>query len=234
LLGAGACTILVVAALTSGARAAFIMIPFLILLVVVFDRRIGQGGTVFLVGAVALIAAATLFGTDVATVFNTAVNIGVYETQSTFIPDTVVAITTSALGHGTGFSTLSARYALIGQIDDRIVVETWYGKVILELGFAGLLVTLALFAQLLGRSYQVRRRLVDSGLRAFSSAVLAFLIWNFIYMIKGGWIDIDPINVYFWLFAGMALRLSTLDRASSGADPAITSKPSPVGQLTLG
>jgi hypothetical protein len=48
--------------------------------------------------------------------------------------------------------------------------------------------------------------------------MIAFLLWNLVYMTKGGWIDIDPINVYFWLFAGMLLRAAALDRGASRID----------------
>src|SRR5207253_3247902 len=135
-LGAGACAILLAACFTSGARAAFVMIPFLLILMVIFDRRPGQASTLLVAGVATLIGAAALFGADAATVVGTVVNVGASETQNTFIPDIGSAITTATLGRGTGSSTLPARYALVGQVDPRYVVETWYGKVVLELGIA--------------------------------------------------------------------------------------------------
>ncbi len=56
-----------------------------------------------------------------------------------------------------------------------------------------------------------RKLLLASG----GAALLAFLIWNLIYNLKGQYMDIDPINVYFWLFAGVLARLPALDGGAS-------------------
>ena len=209
-LGAAACIVLLVACFTSGIRAAFIMIPLLIVLIVLLDRRLGQGGMVAVSLAGALLAAAALFGADATVVVGTAFNIGVSETQSHFIPEMTGALQRAATGLGTGYATLSTRYALSGQIDPRPVVESWWANVVLELGVAGLAIVIAAFGQLIARAYLTHHRLVDRGTKAFSAAMIAFLAWNMVYMTKGGFIDIDPINVYFWLFAGMLLRLQFL------------------------
>ena len=42
-------------------------------------------------------------------------------------------------------------------------------------------------------------------------AVVAFLVWNLVYGIKGQYMDFDPINVYFWLFAGILMKLPALE-----------------------
>jgi hypothetical protein len=232
--GVVACAVLLVACFTSGARAAFIMIPLLIILIVFLDGRLGQGGTVIVALAGALLVAASLFGADPQVVIGTAFNIGLSETQSHFIPDMQAALQNASLGLGTGSSTGSARYALVGQTDPRFIVESWWAKVILELGVAGLLVVLALFAQIVARAYRVHRRLTDSGLRAFSAGVIAFLIWNLIYMTKGGWIDIDPINVYFWFLVGMLLRVQYLQQDASTVSRRVPSPATASTRLDIG
>jgi hypothetical protein len=37
------------------------------------------------------------------------------------------------------------------------------------------------------------------------------VIWNVIYCLKGQYFDLDPLNVYFWLFVGLLFKLPALD-----------------------
>lgn len=44
--------------------------------------------------------------------------------------------------------------------------------------------------------------------RAMCGAVLALLIWALLTGVKGQTLDLDPLNMYFWLFAGVAARIA--------------------------
>ena len=83
-------------------------------------------------------------------------------------------------------------------------------QVVLELGLPGLAGAAALMGWLLVGGYRSHRRIADPGLRQVSAALLAFVLWTLVYLTKGAEIDLDPINVYFWLFAGILLRLPLL------------------------
>ena len=37
------------------------------------------------------------------------------------------------------------------------------------------------------------------------------MIWSLVYAVKGQYLDLDPLNVYFWLFAGMLFKLPALE-----------------------
>jgi hypothetical protein len=208
--GAAAFSVLLVAGFTTGARGAFLMIPFLVVLIVFFEGRLRRGALAMLAVASTLLATVALFGANPIAVLSRAFEIGLSETQGNLLTDAKTAFEHASLGLGTGYSTLSTRYALVGQIDARYVSEAWWAKVILELGVVGLAAVVILFAQLVGRAYRAHRRMADPGLRAFSAAMIAFLVWNMVYFTKGSYIDVDPINVYFWLFAGMLLRAGHL------------------------
>jgi len=45
-----------------------------------------------------------------------------------------------------------------------------------------------------------------------SAAILALMGWVLIYCLKAQYFDLDPINVYFWLFAGILMSLPRLER----------------------
>jgi hypothetical protein len=70
-----------------------------------------------------------------------------------------------------------------------------------------------LLASVVARAWRAHASLRDPRLRAVSAALLAFLVWNLAYCAKGQYLDIDPANVYFWLFAGVLARLPYLERA---------------------
>ena len=116
--------------------------------------------------------------------------------------------------------------------------ESWWVKVILELGVPGLLLFAALLGWLVVRAYRAHRAVRDPRLIAVSAALLGFVIWVVLYLTKGPAIDLDPVNVYFWLFAGVLLRLPTFSREPiaatvASAAPEIGISTEAVGNLKL-
>jgi len=61
------------------------------------------------------------------------------------------------------------------------------------------------------------RDLPDRGSRGLVVAILAFMLMTLIANLKGVQIDFDPINIYFWLFAGVMFRLRYLEPGAAGA-----------------
>ena len=45
-----------------------------------------------------------------------------------------------------------------------------------------------------------------------SNAILAFLIIMFLNSFKGWQMDLDPVNVYYWLFVGLLLKMPVLQQ----------------------
>ena len=91
----------------------------------------------------------------------------------------------------------------------------------MELGIPGLLILSDIFAWIIGRTFHQRRLIDDPAIRAVAGSFIAFVVWVSIYMTKGPVIDLDPINVYFWLYVGILFGLPNLIVAEgrSAADP---------------
>ncbi len=201
-------------AFTSGARGAFIMVPLLVLLIALLEGRAARAiGSGLLVGA-GLLAALLVLGADPATVLSHAVETGITDVRAALAVGEGQALPLTTFGSGTGSATGAAgRYAFSDQLDVQTgpIAESWWVKVVFEEGLPGLLIILSLFGWILARTCLANWRFKDPGLRACSAALLSFLIWNLLYLVKGFYIDLDPINVYFWLFAGILLRLPSLE-----------------------
>jgi len=113
-------------------------------------------------------------------------------------------------GSGTGLNTVAARYGAPELTD--AYYDSWYLKALVELGVLGLLLTWGLFAALLAKAWQVFRSITDTALLPVAAAFLAFAAWVVANNVKGFYLDLDPINVYFWLFLGITMKLAVLGR----------------------
>ena len=204
--------VVVVAALLSGARAAFVFVPLLLAMMYGLDR--GFGGllraSVYVAGAVGI----AFGGSRVAAMalYEHVSMLSGFYAQDTAYGGLMQALSGSLLGSGTGTNTGAARYA-IDRPEMFTSIENYYAKVAYELGVLGLLLMCALLAVMLWQGLRAQRRTQDPGLRACGAALVAFLIAVALYSFKGSFIDLDPINVYFWMFAGFLARLPTLDAA---------------------
>jgi hypothetical protein len=49
-----------------------------------------------------------------------------------------------------------------------------------------------------------------------------------LYSMKSQYLDFDPMNIYFWLFAGMAMKLPLLQREPPEPQPVPAAEPVPV------
>ena len=229
------------AAILSGSHGPIQMLAALLGLIVVFDyvlaspnspeqRRsapLGSGvrAPVRRTRAVSAAAIASVFiaivgigsaivGVSVTDLFGTGAELLLQHLQEGFLDPITWALNTTWLGYGTGIDSAARRFG-----SENIVAlgglwyESWWTKIVLELGVVGLVIVLALFATMIARSYRGHRSLREPTLKGVS-APLGFLLWTLIYGLKAQPIDFDPINVYFWLFAGVLARLPAIERAS--------------------
>jgi hypothetical protein len=210
--------LITIAAFLSGARAALVIIPFYLLLASVLGGKLARSWRIIAMVAAGLLALSALLGASVGEIFDfTSGLTGHYLGKGGIIVEYPRALDYPWLGTGTGMSTGPARYALTSYDEAREVlvgIESFYAKVIVELGVPGLIVVLALFARLLLDGYASFARLNAPVLRGFAGALLAFLILITIYLAKGDVLQIDPLNVYFWFFAGILVKLPSLDPES--------------------
>ncbi len=197
-------------ALLTGARSAFIFVPLLLLLAFGLDRGVaGLLRALALAGGM-LGSALLLLSMRAVGLFEHVADLFVTYAQGTAYGLLVQALVSAPLGNGTGTNTGPARYALPDPASYS-ALENYYAKAVYELGLPGLLLVLALFGALIWQGIRIRRRLQDPGLRPCAVALLAFFITVALISFKGWLIDLDPTNVYFWVFAGVLARLPSLD-----------------------
>jgi hypothetical protein len=109
------------------------------------------------------------------------------------------------IGHGTGWDTQGAlRYG--GSASTRYV-ENWYGKAALELGLVGLAAIVVALASLQWRLLAALRRIDEPARRAVAPMCVLLLVMS-ATLFKGPVLDLDPLNVYFWLIIGMLLSVT--------------------------
>jgi hypothetical protein len=125
------------------------------------------------------------------------------------------------VGMGPGMNTGPARHALGQYLGSSYVnvffdtgIESFQGKTIVEIGVPGLIAVAALFGWLLVSSHRQIRKLKDPSLRGLGVSLFAFLVVVVAYLYKGAVLDFDPLNVFFWLFAGILLKLPALEKGS--------------------
>jgi hypothetical protein len=203
------------ATLTSGARAALLIAPLLawlsILLSGVRVRR----------AVLALLAMVTFAGGIVA--YGTDVHAYRHELSVVAAVDGAHAVgefqhsLRKIVGDGTGSHTNAAlRY---GGGDVNQMVENWYGRAGEELGIVGLGLGIVLFVSVAVAAWRAGRRLTGI-LREMGGPIVALTVVTALISFKGSILDVDPFNVYFWLFIGVLLRLPSVLAGEPGKDRA--------------
>jgi hypothetical protein len=110
------------------------------------------------------------------------------------------------LGNGIGRATNAAR--IFGETK---LVETYHPKLLFELGPLGLLLVVALYTVLTLVCFRAYRSVKDKNLRGYAASMWVFVLFisYFPYYYP---LDVDPVNVYYWLAAGIVLKLPAVDR----------------------
>ena len=201
-----------VASFLSGARSAFVFVPLLLALMYGLDRGLAGAARAALYICASLLGMLSLARITVVGLFE-----HVSELLGNYAVDTAYgglhqAITSMPLGSGTGTNTGPARYAF-DRPEFFVAIQNYYAKAAYELGIPGLILVCAVLAILLREGFRARRYLRSSPLRVPACAILAFLLTMALNSFKGWLLDLDPINVYFWVFAGVLAKLSYLHLA---------------------
>ena len=206
-----------VAALTSGARAAMVMVPafYLLVMAVGLGWRSSLRSVLLIAGAIAVVI--TLLGTTARDLFRfVGAVVAVYSgTEGGIAQETVRVFASSWLmGLGTGMSTGPARYAFAGgdPTGSLASFEGYYTKTIAELGILGIVVVVALLSRILFLGYRAFRQLRDGVLRVVGGCLFVYMILEVLSLVKGAAaLDLDPSNIYFWLFGGVLMKLPSLE-----------------------
>ncbi|MEB3355351.1 MAG: hormogonium polysaccharide biosynthesis protein HpsL [Synechococcales bacterium] len=110
------------------------------------------------------------------------------------------------LGNGLGRATNSAR-----SLGSTELVETYYPKLLYEIGIPGTLLFLAFVTVITLQCFKAYRSVRDRTLRSYGASFWVFILfisYNTYYYP----LDVDPVAVYYWFFAGVVLKLPELDR----------------------
>ncbi|MFQ3615612.1 MAG: hormogonium polysaccharide biosynthesis protein HpsL [Cyanobacteriota bacterium] len=110
------------------------------------------------------------------------------------------------LGAGLGRATNAAR-----TLGDTELIETYYPKLLYEIGMLGTLAFLVVVTMLTALTFWAYRSTRDRTLRSYGAALWLFVLfisYNTYYYP----LDVDPVAVYYWFFAGVVLRLPELER----------------------
>ena len=117
----------------------------------------------------------------------------------------------SWLGAGLGRGTNSAR--LWGEIR---LIETYYVKLLYEMGPLGLLAFLALVTGLIYVTFKAWRGVRDRTLRNYGQT-----LWLFVLLVSCNPyyypLDTNPVAIYYWFFAGVILALPALEQPAISA-----------------
>jgi len=217
-IGALLFLLVVFAAVLSGARGAIVAAPAMIFVMLMFDGvSIRLMLWVPAVAVAALSFAALVFGTSLTQLLGDVWDHGLAELALNTVQGFHQALTQTLVGLGPGVDTVAARYglptfgpyALIGGY----LKESWWVKLVLELGLAGLAVGVAMLGTIFARAITLHRRLRDPQLRSVSAAIVTLMAFVLVSNFKASYLDLDPTNVYFWLLVGVLLKLPALDAA---------------------
>jgi hypothetical protein len=110
------------------------------------------------------------------------------------------------IGSGLGRATNSAR-----SLGSTKLVETYYPKVLYEVGIVGLLGFVALVTTLTVTAFKTYRSIKNRSFRTYAAAIWVFILfisYNTYYYP----LDVDPVAVYYWFFAGVLFKLPILDK----------------------
>ncbi|OZH54857.1 membrane protein [Hydrocoleum sp. CS-953] len=110
------------------------------------------------------------------------------------------------IGKGVGRATNSTR--VFGRTR---LIETYYPKLIYEIGQVGAIAMLVLLTSITLSGFKAYRSVKDKNLRSLGASYWVFVMiisYNTYYYP----LDVDPVAVYYWYFAGVVLRIPEIDK----------------------
>ncbi len=118
-----------------------------------------------------------------------------------------IALSQTILGKGAGTATSAARYFT----PNIFTPESYWVKIMYEFGIPGLISFVVILMMIVRRGASTLMSLKDRDLQWVGTALFVFVV---ISAVDSFWYGFDqtPMNVYFWLFAGILMKLSELDK----------------------
>ena len=202
----------IIMALVSGQRIALVLVPFSIFLLTILTGQVANLKRFLPIGIIlGLILTYLAFNNPQVIESRVASLISRWEASppQQFIYeqfDQVLKEQEGIFGHGVGRATNSAR-----KFGKTTLLETYHPKVIYELGPLGLLGVLAVYTTLTVVTFKVYRNTQDKNLRSYAASMWVFILF-ISYSPYYYPLDVDPVAVYYWLAAGIVLKIPELER----------------------
>lgn len=194
------------AALLSGARAMFVFVPMLLMLIYWFYRNItGVLRSIFILWFVGF-CLLFISDLDLIKIFDSIYHLFFHYGDKLVKGGIMYSVAEFPFGKGTGMNTGPARH-MIPEGVQFDTFENYYAKAIIELGIFGGILLFLLFISIIIYAYRTHRGMQTKKYRATSSALFAYMIVMMINSFKGWPLDLTPSNIYFWLFIGVQFGL---------------------------
>lgn len=120
-----------------------------------------------------------------------------------------IALGQTILGKGAGTATGAARYFS----SDIFFPESYWVKIMYEYGIPGLIAFLFILTIIVRRGYVEFKSLKDKDLQWMGIALFVFVTVSAVDVLWYGF-DQTPMNMYFWFFSGVLMKLSKLEKES--------------------
>mgnify|MGYP001791429055 FL=1 len=125
-------------------------------------------------------------------------------------------------GNGVGRAPNSAR-----AFGKTTLIEPYHPKLIYELGPLGLIAALAVYTTLTVATFRIYRQTKDKNLRIYAASMWVFILF-ISYCPYYYPLDVDPVGVYYWLAAGIVLKIPELERQEEEKAAALLNPDEPV------
>ncbi|SMF63126.1 hypothetical protein SAMN06265365_12275 [Tistlia consotensis] len=204
----------IAASLLSGSRSMFVFLPLLVMLILLLDGRLSGLMAGLLFAPPLALFVLDMAGLDLLKLFSGVSHLaGVYG-ENVAVADIFTMAGKYPLGLGTGMASIPARHVVPESVQ-LPVSENYFAKTIIEFGVPGLMVMLVMFATLLVACFRRFRLCAGQPTRSGAAAMLGFLTLVGVTGGKSWALDLDPVNVYFWVFAGLLLKLPYLTASAA-------------------
>jgi hypothetical protein len=217
-IGAVAAIAIVVAGFASGSRTFYLSGPIEIALTLLLIGR--RRFRLAIVIAIAASVAALTVGLQLVQVATFITRLGwdyLVRVQAGEFPAVYQAV--GLLGAGAGIDANGSRYVLASHTLP-FGIEGWYALAFLELGLPGLILILLIWLVLLRRAWLSIAMTRGTVAGPIAVAVFVILASTIVNLYKGVSLEYDPLNVYFWFIAGLALALPQIGAHRPGLSEA--------------
>ncbi|MGD1939306.1 MAG: hormogonium polysaccharide biosynthesis protein HpsL [Cyanophyceae cyanobacterium] len=200
-------------AVISGQRIALVLVPACVILCLIITGQIADLKKFLPIGGaivIAIILAFILFPEVIQERIDSFVDRWQASPANDFIEEQFERITRTVrdriFGTGLGRATNSAR--MFGKVE---LVETWYPKVMFEVGYIGLAAFLGFVSTITWITFKAYRSLKTPSLRGIGASYWVFILF-ISYQTYYYPLDVDPVAVYYWVMVGTVLKLPVIDK----------------------